>query len=121
MDKIALKKKRLQRRRYSVKRKIKGKTDRLRLCISRSNRHFYAQIIDDSKGHTLVSASTVEKEFQGSATKGNKESAKEVGKLIAERAVKKDIKSVVFDRNGFLYHGKVKEFADAARENGLEF
>ncbi len=121
MNKSALKKKRYLRRRLSIKKKIKGKTDRLRLCVFRSNRHFYAQIIDDLKGQTLISASTSDKEISEIKNNSNKEAAKEVGKLLAEKSVKKDIKKVVFDRNGYLYHGKVKEFADAARENGLEF
>ncbi len=121
MDRIALKKKRYLRRRLSVKTKIKPKTDRLRLCITRTNKNFFAQIIDDSKGHTIVTASTLDKEFPEMKNKGNIEAAKVVGKLLAEKAGKKEVKSVIFDRNGFLYHGKVKEFADAARENGLEF
>jgi len=91
------------------------------MCISRSNKNFYVQIIDDSKGHTLVSASTLEKDFPITNHRSNKAAAKELGKIIAQRAVAKNIKQVVFDRNGYLYHGKIKEFADAARENGLEF
>lgn len=120
MNKIALKKKRYNRRRLSIKRKIKS-GGRLRLCISRSNKGFYCQIIDDAKGFTLLSASTLEKTFPEMKSKGNIEAAKSLGKLIAERAVSKGMKKVVFDRNGYLYHGKIKAFADSARENGLEF
>mgnify|MGYP006282870297 CR=1 FL=1 len=121
MDKLALKKKRYLRRRYSVKKKIGRNSEKMRLCISRSNKNFFGQIIDDSKGHTVVSASTLEKSFPEMKNKGNREAAKSLGKIIAERANEKGIKSVVFDRNGYLYHGKIKAFADAARENGLEF
>ncbi len=122
MDKLQLKKARYERRKLRVKRKIKaGNISKLRLCISRSNRGFYAQIIDDVKGHTLVAASTYEKDFLQMKVKGNKEAAAALGKILAEKAVSQNIKSVVFDRNGYLYHGKVKAFADAAREHGLEF
>ncbi|TAL39220.1 MAG: 50S ribosomal protein L18 [Spirochaetes bacterium] len=121
MDKLSLKKTRQNRRRLRVKRKIKLAQNKLRLCIFRSNKGFFAQIIDDSKGHTLVSASTQDKDFPEMKTRGNKEAAKELGKLLATKAVPKGIKAVVFDRNGYLYHGKIKAFADAAREHGLEF
>jgi large subunit ribosomal protein L18 len=121
MDKISLKQTRYKRRRLRVKRKIRAAGDRPRLCISRSNKGFYAQIIDDRKGHTLVSASTLSSEFPAMKNRGNKEAAKTLGKILAEKAVQKSIKKVVFDRNGYLYHGKVKSFADAAREHGLEF
>ncbi|MFH0975528.1 MAG: 50S ribosomal protein L18 [Spirochaetota bacterium] len=121
MDRITLKKKRYNRRRLRIKRKIKSSKDRLRLCISRSNKNFYCQIIDDAKGFTVISASTLEKSFPELKCNGNRDAAKNLGKIIAERAVGKGIKKVVFDRNGFLYHGKIKSFADSARENGLEF
>lgn len=121
MNKMELKKSRYNRRRLSIKRKIKSGGDKLRLCISRSNKNFSCQIIDDTKGFTLVSASTLEKTFTALKSKGNIESAKSLGKIIAEKAVNKGIKKVVFDRNGYLYHGKIKAFADSARENGLEF
>ena len=121
MDRITIKKKRYKRRRLSIKRKIKASRDRLRLCISRSNKNFYCQIIDDLKGFTLVSASTLEKSFPEMKNKGNIEAAKALGKILAERAKIQGIKKVVFDRNGYLYHGKVKSFADSTRENGLEF
>ena len=121
MDKLALKKKRFTRRRIRVKKKIRKNSDIFRLCISRSNKNFYAQIIDDTKGHTLVALSSLSKDFPEIKNRGNIEAAKTLGKLVAEIAVKKGIKNVVFDRNGYLYHGKIKAFADAARENGLEF
>lgn len=121
MNRLALKKRRYNRRRLRIKNKIKSSPDRPRLCISRSNKNFYVQIIDDFKGTTVISASTLEKDFPKLKNNGNIEAAKAVGKILAERAVKKGIKRVVFDRNGYLYHGKVKAFADAAKENGLEF
>jgi len=116
-----LKKKRLERRRNSIKKRLRANREYLRLCISRSNKNFYAQIIDDSRGHTEIALSTLSKEFPESKNRGNIEAAKALGKLIAEKAIAKDIKKVVFDRNGMLYHGKIKAFADSARENGLEF
>lgn len=107
------------RRHIRVRRKISGTADRPRLCVYRSNANIYAQIIDDVAGNTLVSASTLDKEVK---TKyANKDAAKEVGTLIAKRATEKNIKSVVFDRSGYIYHGVVKELAEAAREGGLEF
>ncbi len=121
MDRTGLRKKRLSRRRMSIKRKIRANTGRPRLCISRSSRGFFAQIIDDAKGHTLVAASTLAKGFPEMKSRGNKEAAKALGKILAEKAVEQKIKRVVFDRNGCLYHGRVKAFADAAREHGLEF
>jgi large subunit ribosomal protein L18 len=102
-----------------IRRKLAGSTERPRLAVFRSVAHIYAQVIDDSKGQTLVSASSVDK---GGKTKGgNVAAAKAIGKLVAERAKEKGIKSVVFDRGGYLYHGRVKALADAAREAGLEF
>ena len=92
---------------------------RPRLCIFRSSRHIQAQVIDDVKAHTLVAASTVEKELIKSVS--NIDGAKQVGQLVAKRAQAKGIKSVVFDRGGYLYHGKIKALADAAREAGLQF
>lgn len=94
----------------------------MRLSVYRSLNHIYAQIIDDIKGHTLVSASSLDKEFKEKMNhKGNIETAKQVGKLLAERALRKNIKKVVFDRGGYLYHGRIKALAEAAREGGLEF
>ena len=107
------------RRHIRVRRKISGTADRPRLCVYRSNANIYAQIIDDVAGNTLVSASTLDKEVK--TKHANKDAAKEVGTLIAKRATEKNIKSVVFDRSGYIYHGVVKELAEAAREGGLEF
>ncbi len=121
MDRLALKKKRFTRRRLSIKNKIRKDPTKLRLCISKSNKNFYAQIIDDQKGHTLVALSTLSKDYPAEKNKGNIESAKILGKLVAEKAKAQGISAVVFDRNGYLYHGKIKAFADSARENGLEF
>jgi large subunit ribosomal protein L18 len=121
MDKLSLKKKRFSRRRKKIKNKVRRNSSLLRLCISRSNKNFYAQIIDDSKGHTLVAMSTLSKDFPETKNCGNLEAAKSLGKFIAEQAIASGIKQVVFDRNGYLYHGKIKAFADSARENGLEF
>ncbi|RLA79387.1 MAG: 50S ribosomal protein L18 [Deltaproteobacteria bacterium] len=110
------------RRKLRIRKKISGTPERPRLCVYRSLKHMYAQIIDDTVGHTLVSASTLDKELRGKLSKtGNIEAAKEVGRLVAKRALEKGIKKVVFDRNGFLYHGRVKAVAEAAREAGLEF
>ena len=121
MDKLKLKKKKLQRRKYSIKKKLRAQKGKLRLCISKSNKNFYAQIIDDEKGHTLVGVSTLSDDFKDEKIKNNISAAKALGKKIAEQATAKGIKNVIFDRNGNLYHGKIKAFADAARENGLEF
>lgn len=107
------------RRHKRVRTKISGTAERPRLCVYRSNSHLYAQIIDDVAGNTLVSASTLDKEVK--TKKSNKEAAKEVGTLIAKRAAAKKIQTVVFDRGGYIYHGVVKELAEAAREGGLEF
>ncbi|MGB6696776.1 MAG: 50S ribosomal protein L18 [Terracidiphilus sp.] len=101
-----------------IRAKLSGTGERPRLNVYRSLNHIYAQVIDDQKGETLVSASTLQAK---SKTGGNVAAAKEIGKTIAEQAVAKGIKRVVFDRGGFLYHGRVKALADAAREAGLEF
>ena len=108
-----------QRRHIRVRKKISGTSDRPRLCIYRSNTNLYAQLIDDVKAVTLVSASTLDKEVK--EKHANKVAAKELGTLIAKRAADKKIKEVVFDRSGYIYHGVVKEFAEAARAAGLEF
>ena len=102
-----------------IRRKIAGTTERPRLAIFRSVAHIYAQVIDDSKGQTLVSASSVDK--AGKTNGGNVAAAKAIGKLVAERAKEKGIGKVVFDRGGYLYHGRIKALADAARAAGLEF
>jgi large subunit ribosomal protein L18 len=107
------------RRHIRVRRKISGTAERPRLCIYRSNTNLYVQIIDDVAANTLVSASTLDKEIK---TKyANKEAAKELGSLIAKKALDKKIETVVFDRGGYIYHGVVKELAEAAREGGLKF
>jgi large subunit ribosomal protein L18 len=102
-----------------IRRKVKGSEERPRLAVFRSVANIYAQVIDDRKGRTLVAASSVEK--AAGAKGGNVAGAKAIGKLIAERAQAKGLKKVVFDRGGYLYHGRVKALADAAREAGLEF
>ncbi len=107
------------RRHIRVRRKISGTAKRPRLCVYRSNTNIYAQVIDDVAGKTLVSASTLDKEVK--TKKANKEAAKEIGSLIAKRAKDAKISNVVFDRGGYVYHGVVKELAEAAREGGLEF
>ena len=106
------------RRHRRVRGKISGTAERPRLDVFRSSKHIYAQIIDDVAGVTLVSASTVEKGFEGFG--GNVEAANKVGKAIAEKALAKGIKTVMFDRGGFVYHGRVKALAEGAREGGLE-
>jgi large subunit ribosomal protein L18 len=122
MDKATLKSYRFERRRKRIKVKVKpSDSSRLRLCISRSNKSLYAQIIDDVKGNTVVAFSTLSKEFTSSKSRVNIEAAKALGKIIADKAKEKGITTVYFDRNGFLYHGKIKAFADSARENGLQF
>jgi large subunit ribosomal protein L18 len=112
-----------QRRQARVRRAIRRNAGgRLRLSVHRSGKHIYAQIIDDVKGETLAAASSIEKALRDSIKSGaNIEAAKTVGKTVAERAVAKGIKEVVFDRGSFLYHGRVKALADAAREGGLSF
>ena len=102
-----------------VRGKISGTAECPRLNVFRSLQHIYAQLIDDVKGETLVSASTVEKDFADYG--GNKDAAKKIGEELAKRALDKDIKDVIFDRGGYLYHGRVKELADGAREAGLDF
>ncbi len=104
---------------YVIRRKVKGTLERPRLTVFRSNKEIYAQLIDDDKSVTIASASSLEKAVEHKGTKS--EQAIAVGKLIAERAISAGINSVVFDRNGYLYHGRVKSLADAARENGLKF
>ena len=107
------------RRHIRVRTKVSGTAERPRLCVYRSNANIYAQVIDDVAGTTLVSASTLDKEIK---TKyANKAAAKEVGALIAKRCIAKKIEEVVFDRGGYIYHGVVKELAEAAREGGLNF
>jgi len=108
-----------KKRHKRVRGKISGTPERPRLNVFRSEKHIYAQVIDDVAGKTLCCASSVEKTFEG--TGGNKDAAKKVGEMIAERAKAKGLETVVFDRGGYLYHGRVKELAEAAREGGLKF
>lgn len=105
---------------YRIRHKIFGTAERPRLCVYRSLKHIYAQVVDDAAGRTLVSASSLEKDFPSKPGQ-NKQAATELGKLIARRSVDKGIEQVVFDRNGFRYHGRIKTLADAAREGGLKF
>lgn len=113
---------RIQFKKSRIRIKISGSAERPRLSVYRSLNYIYAQLIDDTIGKTLASASTIEKDLRkGKKSFGNVEAAKQVGKLIAERAQKHQIKKAVFDRNGRLFHGAVKAVADAAREHGLEF
>lgn len=107
------------RRHIRVRTKVSGTSECPRLCVFRSNSNIYAQVIDDVAGNTLASASTLDKEVK--EKHANKIAAKEVGALVAKRALEKNIKTIVFDRGGYIYHGIVKELAEAAREAGLEF
>ena len=107
------------KRHTRVRGKISGTPERPRLNVYRSNANMYAQIIDDVNGVTLAAASTLEKDFEG--TTGNKEAARKVGQMVAERAKAKGIEEVVFDRGGYVYHGRVAELAEGAREAGLKF
>ncbi len=110
-----------QRRHHRIRGKVNGSPERPRLAVFRSHQHIYAQVIDDTKQHTLVAASTLEPELKSLATGGNCEASVQVGKLIAQRSLEKGISKVVFDRGGNLYHGRVKALAEAAREAGLDF
>ncbi|MDR1558941.1 MAG: 50S ribosomal protein L18 [Clostridiales bacterium] len=111
-----------EKRHYRLRRHLSGTPDRPRLAVFRSNKHMYAQIIDDVAGHTLAAASTTEKPIAAGLEKtSNKEAARAVGEAIAKRAVEKGINAVVFDRAGYIYHGKVQALAEAAREAGLQF
>ena len=107
------------KRHYRVRKNISGTAERPRLNVFRSLNHIYAQVIDDTKGVTLVAASSLDKGFEGYG--GNVEGAKAVGKAVAEKALAAGIKSVVFDRGGYVYHGRVAALAEGAREGGLEF
>ena len=117
MAKLSLFDRRRRRVRSSLRARASGKP---RLSVHRSGRHIYAQLIDDAAGKTLVSASSLDKDIKGK-TKATREGAAEVGKALAQRAKKAGVSAVVFDRGGFLFHGRVKALADAAREGGLEF
>lgn len=108
-------------RQQRIRKKIAGAAERPRLSIFRSVNHLYAQLINDQDGKTLVSVSTISKDFTNKKNAGNVAGAKELGKLIAQKALGQKIEQVVFDRGGFLYHGRVKAFAEGAREGGLKF
>ena len=112
-----------QRRQKRVRKKVHGTSGRPRLCVFRSSKHIYAQIIDDEKANTIVDASSLSKGILPmiKGRGGNKEGAAIIGECIAKKALEKGIEKVVFDRNGFLYHGRIKVLAEAAREHGLEF
>ncbi len=110
-----------RRRKLRIKYKIRGTKERPRLCVYKSLKHIYAQLIDDETGTTLVSASTLDLDLREKVKGANLESAKIIGEAIAKKAIDKGITKVVFDRNGYIYHGKVKALADSARAAGLEF
>lgn len=119
MLKKTILKNRRQRRKRTIRNSILGTPTRPRLSVFRSSKHIYVQVIDDLSGHTLVSASSVEKDL---ATEGDRiEQAREIGKVLAQRVQEKGIDKIVFDRNGFIYHGRVAAVADGAREGGLKF
>ena len=120
MNKNKAKQASLKRRQRRVRGKISGTPERPRLRVTRTNANIYAQIVDDTKGHTLVSASTLEKEFEGMTT-SNKGAAEKVGELVGKRALDAGIEAVTFDRGGRIYHGRVKALADGARAAGLKF
>jgi large subunit ribosomal protein L18 len=110
------------KRKKRIRKKLVGTENRPRLCVFRSARHIYAQVIDDSRGQTLAAASSMEKDVRENPESKNKvTAANNVGKIIGQRAIEKGLKKVVFDRNGFLYHGRIKAVSEGAREAGLEF
>ncbi|MDR3020670.1 MAG: 50S ribosomal protein L18 [Treponema sp.] len=119
LRKMLEKNRKRQRRKVHIRKKISGTAERPRMTVTRSNRGISVQIIDDTKGHTLASISTLEKDLRD--IKANVESASKLGELMGKRLVEKNIKSVVFDRNGYLYHGVVKALADGTRKAGIEF
>jgi len=111
-----------ERRKYRIRKRANGTIERPRLTVFRSTKHIYAQVIDDVTGRTLASASTLAKDLRGGLGDGNKtDAAKKVGALVAEQCKSQNIKKVVFDRNGYLYHGRIRALANAAREAGLDF
>ncbi len=118
MSNLSKNKKRLKRK-IRIRKKLSGTAERPRICVFRSSKHIYAQIIDDTSGKTLVAASTLDNDFAESGDKKAKANA--VGKLLGTRALGSGLKAVVFDRNGYVYHGRVKSLSDGAREAGLEF
>ncbi len=104
-----------------IRKKITGTSERPRLCVFKSNKHIYAQVVDDSLGKTIASMSTIDKSFEKSEEKGKSGAAKIVGTVIAERAIAAGVDTVVFDRGGYIYHGRVKSLSEGAREGGLKF
>ena len=110
-----------QKRIWRIRKKVSGTADRPRLCVSFTNKHVYAQAIDDTTGKTLVQVSSISKDLKGENLSANRESAVKLGKAFAEKAKAASIDKVVFDRHGRPYHGRVKEFAEAVREGGIEF
>jgi len=108
------------KRKRRIRARMEGSAERPRLSVFRSNRNMFVQLVDDVKGHTLVSVSSLEEDFKGKS-RGSVEGAKTMGNLIAKRALSKNISQIVFDRSGYLYHGRIKALADAAREAGLKF
>jgi len=119
---VLTKKQSREKRQRRIRKNMTGTSERPRLAIFRSAKHIYAQVIDDVAGRTIASASTLAKDLRGGLGEGNKiDAAKKVGALVAEQCKSKDVTKVVFDRGGFLYHGRVKALADAAREGGLDF
>lgn len=108
-------------RKKRIRKKVRGNADRPRLSVFRSANHIYAQVIDDDSHRTLIAASSLSKEIAGGDNTKKSDLAKRVGKLVAQKCIESDIKKVVFDRNGFVFHGRIKELAEAAREAGLEF
>lgn len=119
---VSIKQRRRARRRLRIRKKVRGTAERPRLCVHRTLAHIYCQVIDDDAARTLAAASSLDRELRAQGVDGGTvEGAKAVGALIAKRCLEKNIRKVVFDRGGFLYHGRVKALAEAAREGGLEF
>ena len=113
-----------KKRHYRMRKNLSGTAQKLRLTVFKSNKYIYAQLIDDVKGHTIVSASSIEPTFSKEnqiESRSNMDAAVAVGKLLARRAIEKGVETIVFDRSGYIYHGKIKALADAAREAGLKF
>jgi large subunit ribosomal protein L18 len=119
MNRVIDKKRKHERRKLHIRKYLKGTALRPRMTVFRSNQHMYVQVIDDEAGNTLVAASTVEKELEG--LKNNVEDAAKLGEIAGKRMLEKNIKTVVFDRNGYMYHGIVKSIADGARKSGVQF
>ncbi len=122
MERIQNKQRKRMQRKKIIRKKIRGTNECPRMSVFRSLNHFYVQLVDDSAGRTILGVSTLSKEFKGKRDKaGNIEAAKKLGELVAEKALEKNINKVVFDRNGYLYHGRVKALAEVIREKGLQF